>query len=475
MDPETGDLALRDLATGKMRRLTSRKTAGEFAYFSVVSPDSRRVAYAWFNESGFYDLRLAEAGGASPPRILYRNPEAGFVQPSAFSPDGAQILTLLFRKDNTSQIALVSAADGAVRVLKSLNWVYPKKMDFSPDGRYIVYDTFASNAGEQRDIFLLAADGSSERRLVEHPANDLFPLWVRDGARVLFASDRGGTMDVWSVRVEDGKAAGPPELLKKDIGRFLPMGVTRAGACYFGLRTGGTDVHLGTAGGKSAPLPSRYAGRTSAPAWSAGGSRLAYLARAGTENFGTEARILVIRDMRTGEERALTPKLAHLENLAWSPDGSRILASGSDSKGHSGLFTIDVETAAVRLAVSAEEAGYRGLPGAWAADGAAVAYVSGHSVRSRDLATGGEKELYRAPEGVRLDMLALLPDLTGWSVRRANLLVTIPASGGPVSVGAVPPGMKEGVSLDPASGRTAFTVGAARSEVWVMENFLPKP
>ena len=476
MDPATGDLALRDLPTGRMRRLTERKTAGEFAYFSVISNDSRSVAYAWFNEKGFYDLRVAAADGGTPPRILYRNEEAGFVQPSAFSPDGKQILTLLFRKDNTSQIALVSAADGSLRVLKSLNWVYPKKMDFSPDGKYIVYDTFAANAGnapEHRDIFVLAADGSSERPLVEHPSNDLFPLWVRDGSRVVFASDRGGTMDVWTVRVSNGKPAGGPELVKRDIGRFLPMGITRAGASFFGLRAGGTDIVVSD-GTSSAPLESLYAGRTSSPAWSRDGTHLAYLARAGSENFGEQARILVIRDMKTSAERALTPRLAHFQNLSWSPDGRRILAGGSDSKGHAGLFAIEVQTGATKPLVLGEEGGYRGLDGAWSPDGKAVVYVSGNSVRLHDPETRLGRELYRGPEGVRLDLIALSADGANWTVRRANLLVTIPVTGGKPAVAAIPPALKEGVSLHPDGRHTAYTVGAARSEVWVMENFLPK-
>ena len=146
LDPETGDLSLLDLASGQRRRLTHKTSpqSAEFAYFSVVSPDSRRVAYAWFNQEKFYELRVVAVDG-SDSRILYRNEEAGFVQPSAWSPDGKEILTLFFRKDSISQIALVSTTDGSVRVLKSLNWVYPKKMDFSPDGRFIVYDSFGRN------------------------------------------------------------------------------------------------------------------------------------------------------------------------------------------------------------------------------------------------------------------------------------------------------------------------------------------
>src|SRR5262245_43027119 len=108
VDPASGDLAILEIATGKVRRLTTKDSAAakEFAYFSVASRDGRRVAYAWFNDAAFYDLRVTGiAGGAS--RVLFRNEEAGFVQPSSWTPDGKQILTLFFRKDNISQIALV--------------------------------------------------------------------------------------------------------------------------------------------------------------------------------------------------------------------------------------------------------------------------------------------------------------------------------------------------------------------------------
>ncbi len=66
VDVATGDLAVRDLASGENRFVTRKdpgKAAGEFAYFSVISPDGRTVALAWFNSEGFYDLRLAKIRG----------------------------------------------------------------------------------------------------------------------------------------------------------------------------------------------------------------------------------------------------------------------------------------------------------------------------------------------------------------------------------------------------------------------------
>jgi len=192
-DPRTGNLAIREISTGVSRALTS-KAAGskEFAYFSAIAPDSSRVAYAWFNADGYYDLRVIGMDGTGE-RILFRNEEAGFVQPCAWSPDSKSILTLLFRSDNISQIAMVPVDGTPPRALRSLNWVYPKRMDLSPDGRYVVYDSFAGESSGDRTIYLLSVDGEQERKLVGQAGNHLFPLWTPDGRGIVWGSDGRGT------------------------------------------------------------------------------------------------------------------------------------------------------------------------------------------------------------------------------------------------------------------------------------------
>src|SRR2546430_7736479 len=119
-------------------------------------------------------------------------------------------------------------------------------MDLSPDGRFIVYDSFAGESAGDRTIYLLAVDGSLERKLVTQPGNHLFPLWTADSSRIIYASDRSGTMDVWELALEDGAPRGDPRLLRRDIGRFLPMGITAAGDLYYGLRSGASDPFVTT-------------------------------------------------------------------------------------------------------------------------------------------------------------------------------------------------------------------------------------
>ena len=408
-----GNLAIRDLDTGASRALTSAAggpATGQFAYFSTFSPDSSQVAYAWFNAAGFYELRIVAVDG-SEARTLYRNPEAGFVQPTAFSAAGDRILTLLFRRDNVSQIALVSTTDGTARVLRSLDWFYPKKIDLSPDGRFVVFDSISAGDSTARDIHILALDGSSYGALTVSPANDLFPLWTPDGTAVVFGSDRGGSMDAWMLRVEDGRSVGDPVLVKRDLGRALPMAFTRDGRLFYGLRAGRTDVYVGrfnsssgALSGGARALPSRFAGGNRKPEWSPDGRFLAYLSRVGTENYGQEHRVVTVRELVSGHETVNAPRLAFIERLRWSPDGGSLLLSGGDAQGRAGLFVMDLGTGETRQAVVERGGNFRGLEGDWSADGSRIYFAqrTGSNrfvIRSHDLDSGDRADVYQPPAG----------------------------------------------------------------------------
>ena len=450
VDWETGDLAVRDLRTGKNHRLTNKGSwfeSSEFAESSAMSPDGQQVAYAWYNEDNFYDLRLVGLDG-SEPRVLYRNEEVQYLQPAAWSPDGKHILATFFRKDRTNQIVFVSVADGSVRVLKTLDWRSPEKMSLSPDGRTIAYDFPPQEDSPERDIFLLAADGSRETPLIEHPANDLFPVWAPDGKRILFASDRTGTLGAWVIQVANGKPQGAPELVKPDMGRrILPMGFTKKGSYYYGLQTSMRDVYTATldlATGKLLAPPTkatqRFVGSNTAPAWSPDGKYLAYVSQRGPSP-GLGSKIISIRSLKTGEEHEISTKLNYIFNrLRWSPDGRSLLVTGRDKKGRQGIYQIDAQTSNVTPIVQSD----LGVSGPeWSPDGRGIFYRRSESstkktsIVVRDLGTGGEKELYGAFGSSFLGYnLPLSPDggqlafTINDQATRSSILKVMPAVGG---------------------------------------------
>lgn len=84
------------------------------------------------------------------------------------------------------------------------SWVHA----WSPDGRRLA---FSADRGHGLDLFSIAADGSSERRLTTSPRADDAPQYSPDGRWIYFLSDRAGTRDVWRIPAAgagpgDGKA-----------------------------------------------------------------------------------------------------------------------------------------------------------------------------------------------------------------------------------------------------------------------------
>ena len=455
VDWTTGDLAVRDLASGEKRRLTEKGEWHEskaYAEYSVVSPDSRQVAYIWFNQELLHELRLIGIDG-STPRVLFRQDDPGHIQPHAWSPDGQHILVLLHRTGGTNRIVLVSVVDGSVRLLKELDQRYPARMSFSPDGRYVVYDLPPSEDSPERDIFLLAVDGDREVPLVQHPANDLFPLWVPDGNRILFVSDRTGDVGIWVLEVSGGEPDGAPELVKRNLGRMIPMGLTGNGSYYYTLFNGVRDMYTATLDpgtgavlAPPSPVSERFLGRRGSPDWSPDGQYLAYISRRGpvpgipvfSDELGSS--VIMIRSVATGEERELSLQVTtpfSPASLRWAPDGHSLMVMGKDETGRQGLYRVDPESSSVTLVFESQVE--RDLGNAiLSPDGKAVFYASldpnGLHILVQDLETEEEKELYRGP--ISPLSLGLSPDGQSLafafqdSSRQSDVLMVMPASGG---------------------------------------------
>lgn len=477
-----GNLAWRNLDTNQDQLLTTKpKDSPEFAYFSVPSRDAAHIAYAWFNAQGFYELRLvASTGGA--PRTLYRNPEAGFVQPCAFTPDNSKILTLLFRKDNTSQITLISAKTGEVETLRSLNWVYPKRMDLSLDGRHLVYDSFRPDSKTERAIYLLALDGSSESILTPEAGSYLFPLFSNDGRSIYYFGGDADHLDLWQRPLDKPT----PTRIAANLGRALPLGLTTSGL-LFGRRNGASEVYTIPLDSPGQPLRATIAfpGLNRSPAFSPAGNEIAFLSRRGAENFGQESRTILIRHLISNQERDINPKLAYIDRLTWSSIG--ILASGSDGKGRSGVFLVDPQTGHTKPLLVDHNAPFRGYPAALTTDRTLYFLRDNHLWRKQSgpaeklhpalaIATSGNQFAILTPQhNIQLNNQTIpCSECTelAWSTTLIAASPTTLYELNPNTNNLNPistPARREGhIAISPNGDRLALTIGQQQDEIWTL-------
>ena len=522
-DWETGDIAVRDLASGASRRLTNKGSwtdSPAFGEFTLIAPDNGHIVYAWCDKPGCELRIVAREGGA--PRVLYRNPDVEYAQPCDWSPDGSQILAVLTRGDRSNQIALVSAATGSVRVLKTLSWGGPPwKMAFSPDGRYIAYEFPPVTGSLKRDLFLLAVDGSREQPLVQHPANEFLLGWFPDGRHMFFASDRLGTNGAWAIGVVDGKPQGEPRLVKPAIGKIFGMGFTRQRDYYYAQSMGVRDVFVaaldadGLASGGAQPLPGPEGGRLSG-AWSPDGERIAFLTQT-PEVKGDTGRVVSIRDMKSGAVRDIALQMNYASNIFWFPDARALLIQGRDARGRGGVFRLDLSTDAIEPLVFDVD-----RVGGISRDGRSLFYQSALSpgVVEHDLVTGAKRvvvagsasgielswnrqwlavrtgapspelQVVAVADGTRRTLLKLEPtDALGlgrafaWSRGDTHVLFTrgrelwraAIEGGTPNRIGSVSFPLEGGtrLSLHPDGNRLAVSGGTSQWELWVMENLQP--
>jgi Tol biopolymer transport system component len=496
-DWSTGDLVVRDLATGAQRRLTHKgswEASPDFAEYSRFSPEGERVAYGWYSE-GRYELRMVGLDGAEP-RVLLRDPTVVWVRPHGWTPDGASILTTLVAADGTVRLALIPATGGTPRTLKHFDWRSPAEAGVSPDGRYVAYDFPAEEGSARRDIYLLALDGGRVTPLVRGASHDLVLGWIPDG-RLLFASDRGGTPGAWAVDVEDGAPRGAPVLVRPDLWRSFPLGFTATGSYFYGVMSGVRDVHIatvdlrgGTPAGPATPVSDRAGVRRLGFAWSPDGEHFAYVARSGATPLEHRPVALVVQSLRTGEVREIVPRLARMgHDLRWSPDGGSILLPATDTRGGSGLFRVDLRTGeAASVARCASPCAVVRNP-AWSPAGDAVLYVEGattaegteYRIVRRELSGGSARILHAVADSV-IGSFAVSPDgrTLAFGVNRSlseahGAIHLMPAAGGPrrellrLSEGelvAALEWMPDGSHLVFARTRAAPSA-TAEAEVWV--------
>ena len=228
-----------------------------------ISPDGTSFAYS-SAVRGSWDIYVQRVGGRNPI-LVAGDPARDEVWP-AFSPDGKQIAFSL--SGGKGGIFVVGATGESVRRLTD----FGSNPAWSPDGHRVVFSTqevrspyspssvsslwtvdviggapvqiddggalqptwspsgrriaFFLVVGGQRDLGTIPASGGPRVMVTEDAAVDWAPVWSPDGRFLYFASDRGGSMGIWRIAIDEasGRAMGTPEPIAVgvDVAMDLP-------------------------------------------------------------------------------------------------------------------------------------------------------------------------------------------------------------------------------------------------------------
>ena len=173
----------------------------------AFSPDGNRIAFR--SERGGGGIFVMGATGEAVRRLS----DVGY-NPS-WSPDGRFIVCAQetieqpnSRYSNASALWVIDVQTGQRRQITAGDAVQPS---WSPHGHRIAY--WAADAAGQRDLWTMPAAGGAAVALTNDRFVDWSPIWTPDGRYVIFSSDRGGSMNLWRVPVDEatGLARGDPE------------------------------------------------------------------------------------------------------------------------------------------------------------------------------------------------------------------------------------------------------------------------
>jgi Tol biopolymer transport system component len=228
-------------------------------HYPTWSPDGVRIAYEASTSGTFapdFDIWVAQLGSGEPVNLTEDRP--GNDRLPSWSPDGRQI-AFFSNRDGPYGVYTVAAIGGNARNVLSLpgigrgNWSAPQwsrdgttlllsvreakenlvialslqslettrivlpqhegnacwDLSVSPDGGRFAYIEGAPGSTEITRLWTIPVSGGEAVPLTEGRTNVWSPTWSRDGRRLFYVSNRGGSMDLWQQTLsEDGRPSG---------------------------------------------------------------------------------------------------------------------------------------------------------------------------------------------------------------------------------------------------------------------------
>ncbi len=384
-------------------------------YDPAISADGRLVAFLWSQHPGEdAEIYVKSAGVDAPVRLTYGG---GYKTCPAWSPDGSSLVFIEYQDERRS-LHTVSVVGGETRRLMNLA-PGPKGLDWSPDGKWLVYAVFSGRGEASRievlelatlaqqtltsppsgavgdklpafsidgesiafvrtdsaileDIYLVPSGGGVERRLTTSQIRVYGLDWLPDGERIVFSASPEGISKLWQVSITTKVVGWLPTSSQRAI---RPSVAVSDGTLVYENPIVDRDIfeielfHQGEVVSPAKPLiqstRADFAGRISPD-----GSRLAFI----SDRSGHSEIWIAHRDgsdpwqlSTFGGPIVLAPQ--------WSPDGSEIAVSVKASETFA-MFVLDLEGGPPRRSTQGNS---HEITTYWSHDGLSVTYETDSS------------------------------------------------------------------------------------------------
>lgn len=441
-----GDLWTAPTAGGQAERLTAHPGLELFPKFS---PDGRWIAFTGQYDGDEQVYVIPSSGGI--PRQLTWYPARGPLPPRwgydhqihGWTGDSKAVLFRSMRAGwalTDTRLYTVPLEGGPA---EPLPMPVAGAGDYSPDGTRVVYSPLTRDfrtwkryqGGWAQDLYVYELASAALKPVAHSPRTERDPMWI--GTKIAFASDRDGTLNLYSFDTASGAVAQLTRSTSWDVrwpsrgeageivyelggdlwlldtrqgsARQVPIEVPNDGVAMRPARIAVADRIEGFAlspKGERAlvvargdvftlPIekgPTRNLTRSSgahdrSARWSPDGKRVLYISDAS----GEEELWLVAQDGSGEPEQLTRGNAARIRSCSWSPDGERVAFDDKNGR----LFV--VELASKQQQEIARDRGGRLQDASWAPDSAHLAFSLSSPSGSRSIAIWS-----RADQSVRV-------------------------------------------------------------------------